>query len=133
MNTWAISHNPDDYPSPDTFDPSRFLDSKFGTAATSETDAWRRPSYAFGASRRICPGQRMAEDSLLIAMAKLVWAFQIEAVARREELDLSMTGYKDGIVMTPGKVEMKFEVRGGRREVVEREWRAKDAWLQRFE
>jgi len=134
MNTWAINHNPDDYPSPDTFDPSRYIDSKFGTATTSEADPWRRPSYAFGAGRRVCAGQRMAENSMLIAMAKLVWTFQIDPLGRREDLDFSVrTGFKDAILTAPDEVGMKFEVRGGRRDVVEKEWKAKDAWLQRFE
>jgi cytochrome P450 len=136
MNTWAINHNPEEYPSPDTFDPSRWYTSKFGVVPESSdtADAWRRPSYAFGAGRRVCAGQRMAENSMLIHMAKLVWAFQIEPVGRREDLDLSVkTGFKDAILTAPGDVELRFAVRGKRREVVEREWRDADQWLKRFE
>jgi hypothetical protein len=33
----------------------------------------------------------------------------------------------------PGDVQLRFAVRGMRREVVEREWRDADQWLKRFE
>lgn len=85
MNTWAIHHNEDDYPNADTFDPTRFLDNDFGTATpvSSSTDGTsRRRTYAFGAGRRVCAGQDMAEASLLLSMAKLLWAFDIRYVKK---------------------------------------------------
>ncbi|KAF2182542.1 hypothetical protein K469DRAFT_690670 [Zopfia rhizophila CBS 207.26] len=44
MNTWAIQHDPDDYPGGDIFDPTRFIRSKFGHAnptAGSKSDLSR--------------------------------------------------------------------------------------------
>lgn len=66
-NAWAIHRDEAEYESPDDFIPERFLDNKFGTrdpvAANSEDH--RRVTYGFGAGRRVCPGQRLAENSLV--------------------------------------------------------------------
>jgi len=56
-NVWAMSQNPDKYPSPSSFDPSRFLDGN-GNLMGEE------PSYIFGFGRRICPGRHFANASL---------------------------------------------------------------------
>lgn len=79
MNTWAIHHNEEDYPNADQFDPTRFLENEFGTASSdpSANDASRRRTYAFGAGRRVCAGQDMAEKTMLLSMAKLLWAFDM--------------------------------------------------------
>jgi len=36
-----------------------------------------RDHYGYGAGRRICPGIHVAERNLFLALAKLVWAFNI--------------------------------------------------------
>lgn len=83
MNTWAIQHNEEDYPNADQFDPTRFLENDFGTAKSGPPgtdDSSRRRTYAFGAGRRVCAGQDMAQKSLLLSMAKLLWAFDMRYV-----------------------------------------------------
>jgi cytochrome P450 len=69
-NTWAIHHDESEYERPDDFYPERFLNNKFGTHhPTSDTsDDHRRATYGFGAGRRVCPGQRLAENSLVSAL-----------------------------------------------------------------
>jgi cytochrome P450 len=67
-NTWSIHQDPAEYDRPTEFIPERYLSNKFGTAATQEewTDnGQRRVTYGFGAGRRVCPGQRLAENSLV--------------------------------------------------------------------
>jgi cytochrome P450 len=66
-NTWSI-HRTGEYANPDEFIPERFLDSEYGIAAEStedEKEGMRRPLYGFGAGRRACSGQRLAENSLV--------------------------------------------------------------------
>ncbi|KAF5637612.1 oxidoreductase [Fusarium tjaetaba] len=64
-NTWAI-HRTSDYDAPDQFYPDRFLKNKFGTVNDARpSDDKRRPIWGFGAGRRVCPGQRLAENSLV--------------------------------------------------------------------
>jgi hypothetical protein len=70
-NTWSI-HRTCEYATPDEFMPERFLNNEYGIAAelTEEgKDSMRRPLYGFGAGRRACPGQRLAENSLVSPQA----------------------------------------------------------------
>ncbi|KAB5593902.1 Fumitremorgin C synthase [Ceratobasidium theobromae] len=56
VNTWSIFHNPETYPSPFRFDPTRYLG-----AASSKPQADPR-EVAFGWGRRRCPGIAVADD-----------------------------------------------------------------------
>jgi len=137
MNTWAIQHSPDDYPDGDVFDPTRFLKSDLGVAKTgpdSEHDISRRKTYAFGAGRRICAGQKMAENSMMLSMAKLVWAFNITPVGMRKIDTKVETAWKDAILTGPKEVPVAFNVRGNaRKQVIEEEWERANTFLKRFE
>jgi cytochrome P450 len=67
-NTWSIHQDPAEYERPSEFMPERFLANKFGSKGTKEASAdndQRRVTYGFGAGRRVCPGQRLAENSLV--------------------------------------------------------------------
>ena len=67
-NTWSIHRDTTEYDRADDFAPERFLRNKFGTRNDNEpdmSDDHRRVTYAFGAGRRVCPGQRLAENSLV--------------------------------------------------------------------
>jgi cytochrome P450 len=66
-NTWAIHRDEDEYARPDEFIPERFLNNKFGTKnpVGDRPEDHRRETYGFGAGRRVCPGQRLAENSLV--------------------------------------------------------------------
>jgi len=137
MNTWAIQHDPESYPDGDIFDPTRFLKNDLGSnddINVAESDISRQKTYAFGAGRRICAGQRMAENSMLLSMAKIVWAFDIKP-AGEEVLDTSVkTAWKDAILTGPKEVPLSFKVRGdGKRRVVAKEWQKADAFLKRYE
>ncbi|EIW74016.1 cytochrome P450 [Coniophora puteana RWD-64-598 SS2] len=72
-NVWAMSQNTDRYPSPSSFDPSRFLDGD-GNLVGGE------PSYVFGFGRRIRPGRHFANASLWPAMICVLGRFRIEKV-----------------------------------------------------
>ena len=65
-NTWSIHREEDEYDSGDDFIPERFLDNQFGSQSKeNEPQDHRRVTYSFGAGRRVCPGQRLAESSLV--------------------------------------------------------------------
>ncbi|KAL4881003.1 cytochrome P450 [Aspergillus karnatakaensis] len=113
-NTWAIHHDENEYDNPSAFNPDRWLGgNKYGTMNTTTLDATeqRKTSYGWGAGRRICSGQKMAEASLKINIAKLVWAFNLE----RDEAakpDISVeTGYEGGFLVCPKKFPIKITPR----------------------
>ena len=66
-NAWAIHMDDAEYEKPEDFIPERFLNNKFGTRrpVQDSSEDHRRVTYGFGAGRRVCPGQRLAENSLV--------------------------------------------------------------------
>lgn len=65
INAWAIHMNENEYDEPQKFKPERFLGNKFGCKVQDDSDDHRRITYNFGAGRRVCPGQRLAENSVV--------------------------------------------------------------------
>ncbi|KAK9770477.1 putative Cytochrome P450 [Seiridium cardinale] len=138
MNIWAVHHDPDEYNEPDAFNPDRFLANPLGIKSTGSSldealaDHSRRPTYGFGAGRRVCAGQRMAENSMMMTMSKLLWSFDIIA---EKKLDTAIhTAFKDAILTGPKEFPVDFRIRSeSRREVIEDEWKRADEFLKQFE
>ncbi|KAF8526656.1 cytochrome P450 [Hysterangium stoloniferum] len=66
-NSWEILHSEALYgPETDKFKPERFLQ-----------PGVIEPNAAFGYGRRVCPGRRLAENSLFIMIASILHAFRI--------------------------------------------------------
>ncbi|KAL0767012.1 hypothetical protein CaCOL14_010583 [Colletotrichum acutatum] len=139
MNIWAINHDSDEFDDPDTFEPDRFMKNPLGVKsrdqnpeATAE-DQSRRPTYSFGAGRRICAGQRMAENSMLLTMSKLLWCFDVVPGDTMPDTSVQ-TAFKDAILTGPKAFDVSFKVRGeGRQKHLVEEWTKADAWLKRLE
>ncbi|KAF1921301.1 cytochrome P450 [Ampelomyces quisqualis] len=133
MNTWALHHDKRQYDRPEDFNPMRFIDSKFGLKdATDPRDDTRRETYGFGAGRRVCPGQKMAEDSLLSSISKLLWSFDI---IPRGKLDTGIrTAFKDALVCGPKDFALHFRVRSERKkDLIQNAWLEANKFLERFE
>jgi Cytochrome P450 len=66
-------------PNPRVFDPTRF-ENDFRTEFESATnkDENQRQNWIFGAGRRQCQGMHIAERSLFMGMARMLWAFNFE-------------------------------------------------------
>lgn len=71
-NIWSIHHDPREYADPDVFNPDRFLENG---AFRGTWFSPQRGHAGFGHGKRICPGLHVAERSLLIGAASLLWAF----------------------------------------------------------
>ena len=104
------------------------------TSETISPEISRRQTYAFGAGRRVCAGQRMAEQSMMITMAKLMWCFDIlPSGTGKLDVDVS-TGYKDSILTGPKLFPVKFVLREeNKRDIIKNEWEKADQFLSRFE
>lgn len=127
INQYAL-HYDHRYRDPGAFIPDRFLNHTLKAGAyAAHPDPYERDHFGFGAGRRICPGMHLAENSLFITLAKILWAFEIrpcETVEGKEEvLDMSDEGYEPGSNTLPKPYRVRFIVRNKEVEsTLEKEW-----------
>ncbi|KAG4431048.1 hypothetical protein IFR05_013468 [Cadophora sp. M221] len=135
---WAFSLDPTIYPSPQTFNPDRYLSPSYPT--------YREPlkSYpsilkntTFGWGRRICQGAALTEQELITACGGLAWTFDLRCKEGEEgevEAEMKPPGRRGEslVIVKPRGFGLVCEVRGEgvekkrRREVVERLYR--ESW-----
>ncbi|OGM42661.1 cytochrome P450 monooxygenase [Aspergillus bombycis] len=140
-NSWAINMNPTYYPSPDQFNPFRFLDidphrlpylPKEYIPSVKQDKGSAHPSKlghsSFGWGRRICPGADLATNTLLITLCRLLWCFHIRPIPGHvyDTLD-----YTNGFNVRPRNLQLGLQVRSDQhRHVLEREYEDAIAFLQ---
>ncbi|CAG7936747.1 unnamed protein product [Penicillium salamii] len=94
IQQYAIHHDPSIFPDPEVFKPERYLGHPHRSAFyAASANPRERDHWNFGAGRRICPGMHLAENSLYITIAKILWAFQVTAPGK---VDLSDNAYEPG-------------------------------------
>ncbi|TFK22149.1 cytochrome P450 [Coprinopsis marcescibilis] len=74
-NMWSILHDEQLFPDPQVFKPERYLN-EYGELARNSKQATTARS-AFGFGRRICPGLYLAETSLLVDIATLLYTMNV--------------------------------------------------------
>ncbi|KAI0406566.1 cytochrome P450 [Xylaria palmicola] len=76
FNVWAIQNDPERHPDPRTFNPDRWRNDHLSSAeSATHPDASRRDHFVYGAGRRLCQGIHIADRSLFLAIARMLWAF----------------------------------------------------------
>ncbi|KAK3700221.1 hypothetical protein LTR37_016100 [Vermiconidia calcicola] len=75
-NVWAIHMDPKRSPSPRTFNPDRFAADSRTLYESATGVPQERDNYVFGAGRRLCQGIHIAERSLFLGIARLIFAFE---------------------------------------------------------
>ncbi|KEF56421.1 uncharacterized protein A1O9_08002 [Exophiala aquamarina CBS 119918] len=73
INHVSIANDKTLYPNPQEFQPERWLDGR-------EAEIWNG-SWQFGHGRRICVGYRLAQKSLFITLARLIYCFDFQPAA----------------------------------------------------
>ncbi|KAH9042035.1 cytochrome P450 [Lactarius pseudohatsudake] len=103
-NVWHLNRDPDIYgEDAEHFNPARHLDSK-GEIAPGPPDTKEESHVTFGFGRRLCVGRHVANNSLFIDMAILLWALKFERKkdATGKLLPLDVDGFvEDGLVVRP--------------------------------
>lgn len=94
-NVWAMTHDEEVFADPEVFDPERFLSDKGGSF------------FPFGVGRRVCPGDQFAQNSLMTALPKLVWAFDFVPDGPIPDVSVA-NAYAPGIVMSPKNLPIEF-------------------------
>jgi cytochrome P450 family 619 len=120
VNAWGMHFDPARYQNPEAFDPDHFAGC---TALATElaNGSWeKRDHYGYGTGRRFCPGAHLAERNLFLAMAKLLWAFEITPGMDRDgsvvQPDMDpVTGYSEGFLTCANEFKAGFKVRGEER------------------
>jgi cytochrome P450 len=80
LNAWAIMTDPDRYKEPRRFNPDRFAEDSDGVSMAemaAHSDPSKRDTVNFGAGRRICPGMHVADRSIHLGIAGILWSFSI--------------------------------------------------------
>jgi len=124
------------FPDPHTFLPQRFLPSSPYASSTPPYPGARGHS-AFGWGRRVCPGLHLAEQSLFINVARLLWAFSLSKAtdpASGEPVPVDLLAFTDGFNSLPLPFELSIAPRSAAHAaVVEREWEAAAEELKAYE
>lgn len=149
-NTWAINLNPTYYPNPHHFNPLRFLSvppesvdylpeppsaADLAEMHPSKKHPSKDGQSSFGWGRRICPGAGLAQNSLFIALARLLWAYELRPV---READGSLRkydtfAYTEGFNIRPQPFECDIRVRSDKhRQVLLKEMDVAEQVMARF-
>jgi hypothetical protein len=141
-NTSAIHYDPIRYEEPFAFRPERYLlHDKHSGEYAAMSDPYKRDHFTFGVGRRICPGSRLAENTLDLTLANLLWAYEvrpplvfIDGKEREATMDISDNAYEDSAFRGPKQFKARFVPRSeARLKIVEDNWEAarKDGYLLR--
>lgn len=129
IQQYAIHYDPERYPDPAAFKPERYADHHLKSGAyAGGNDPYERDHFSFGAGRRICTGLHLAENSLYITLAKILWAFDIlpplDPDGREIPVDCSDDAYEPGANTLPKPFKCRFIPRTAKiQQTMRDEWR----------
>ncbi|KAK3307263.1 putative O-methylsterigmatocystin oxidoreductase [Chaetomium strumarium] len=127
-NTSFLHYDPDRYEEPFEFRPERYLGfPKYSSEYANQGDPYQRDHFTFGMGRRICPGSRLAENSLDIALANVLWAFEVRPPlvdgVEAAGVDVSDDAWDDTSFRGPKPYKIRFVPRSkDRLERVQSQW-----------
>ncbi|KAI0270345.1 cytochrome P450 [Russula aff. rugulosa BPL654] len=113
-NAWHMNRDPEIFgENAEDFEPARYLDAS-GDIAPGVTELKKDGHFTYGFGSRICVGRVMADNSLFINIAILLWATKIERKkdASGRLLPLDVDGWVDiGLVIRPVPFEAEITPR----------------------
>ncbi len=129
-NTAFLHFDERRFENPFQFVPERYLGhGLYSSEYAAMSDPYKRDHFTFSTGRRTCPGARLAENSLIIALAGILWAFEIRPPLNEDgveqEMDLSDNAFPDAGFLLPKPFAARFIPRGeGRAAIVRDAWEA---------
>ncbi|KAK4184782.1 O-methylsterigmatocystin oxidoreductase [Podospora australis] len=126
-NTAFLHFDPRRFEDPFEFKPERYLShALYSSEYAAMSDPYKRDHFTFSSGRRTCPGARLAENSLDIALAGMLWAFEIRPplVDGKEEavIDPNDHPYADAGFTIPKPFAARFVPREGREKMIQESW-----------
>ena len=126
-NTAFLHYDPRRFDDPFDFMPERYRNhSLYSSDYAAMSDPSKRDHFTFSTGRRTCPGARLAENSLDIALAGILWAFEVRPPlvdGVESKMDLSENCYLDAGFTIPKPFAARFVPRTeGRLGVVKESW-----------
>ena len=103
---WALFHDPDLFPDPDSFHPMRWIDKSESGKVCHD---WRDAVKPFLLGRGSCPGRNLAYAELRLVLARLIWRFDITVA---DSCKGWMRGQKSYILWDKPKLEVHLSLRG---------------------
>jgi cytochrome P450 len=127
-NWWSIHFDSKYYKDPDRFMPERWLDYPHSAAkAAALADGTQRDHLTYGGGRRICAGMHVAEKSLFINVARLLWGFDLslatDSNGQMISVDFGTTGLQPGATSVPKPFQCQIKPRSeGHVKLLRQEW-----------
>lgn len=126
-NLAFLHYDPGRFDDPFEFMPERYLGHPlYSSDYAAMSDPSRRDHFTFSTGRRTCPGARLAENSLDIALAGILWAFNIcppMVNGVEAKMDLSDNSYLDAGFTIPKPFAARFSPKSeGRLQIVKETW-----------
>ncbi|KAB8801879.1 hypothetical protein FH972_026701 [Carpinus fangiana] len=126
-NTAFLHFDPERFEDPLAFKPERYLDhTLYSSEYAAMSDPYKRDHFTFSTGRRTCPGARLAENSLDIALAGIMWAFDVRPpLVNGVEVDMNVgdDSYLDTGFTIPKPFAARFIPRSEERlGIVKKQW-----------
>ncbi|KAG4433719.1 hypothetical protein IFR05_010800 [Cadophora sp. M221] len=126
-NNWAMNMDPKRNPNPRVFDPMRFANDFQGEhESATNKDPNQRQNWIFGAGRRLCQGMHIAERSLLMGVARMLWAFNFEQPLDENgvPIPVDVNKFVGGIAIQPADFKVNIIPRSKERaDVIRKAWK----------
>jgi len=126
-NNWTMNMDPKRNPNPRQFDPLRFENDFQGEhESANNKDENQRQNWIFGSGRRQCQGMHIAERSLFMGMARMLWAFNFERPLDENgvPLPVDIDDFTEGIAVQPVDFKVNIVPRSkAKADIIRKAWK----------